>query len=374
MSQHLLNLNKPPLSRKNFLKVSALGLGSLALRVYPGLYRINEFPNSDRLGRVFTKIDVKERPDFSSNTVKSLYDDTVVPWIHELSGVYPYRFRQRWVETPDGYIWSSDIQPVRNMPNRPITQLGNSSLGPGMWVEVTVPYVDVVLDNPPARSFWLRYRQEIQMPPRLYYSQILWVDQIKTDDQGQVWYRLNERYGYGDIFWGSAEAFRPILPEDIAPISPDAPEKRVIVNVFEQFQTLSCYEGNSEVYYCLVSAGKKFDPDGKQLESSSTPLGKHYIWRKLVSTHMSGGTTGGGYDLPGIGWTTLFVGTGVAIHSTFWHNNFGGELMSHGCVNCRPDDAKWIFRWTMPSVPHDPGDVTVQGMGNSSTVEVINKA
>ena len=89
---------------------------------------------------------------------------------------------------------------------------------------------------------------------------------------------------------------------------------------------------------------------------------------------MSGGTTGGGYDLPGIGWTTLFVGSGVAIHSTFWHNNFGGELMSHGCVNARPEDAKWVFRWTLPVVPNDPGDVTVEGMNNSTTVEVVEKA
>jgi lipoprotein-anchoring transpeptidase ErfK/SrfK len=72
---------------------------------------------------------------------------------------------------------------------------------------------------------------------------------------------------------------------------------------------------------------------------------------------MSGGTTGGGYDLPGIGWTALFSGDGVAIHSTFWHNNFGGELMSHGCVNARPEDAKWIFRWSNPPVQYDPGDL-----------------
>jgi hypothetical protein len=28
----------------------------------------------------------------------------------------------------------------------------------------------------------------------------------------------------------------------------------------------------------------------------------------------------------------------VAIHSTYWHNNFG-EPISHGCVNVRPEDA-----------------------------------
>jgi hypothetical protein len=33
--------------------------------------------------------------------------------------------------------------------------------------------------------------------------------------------------------------------------------------------------------------------------------------------------------------------------------------MSRGCVNARPDDARWIFRWTLPVVPYDPGDITV---------------
>jgi lipoprotein-anchoring transpeptidase ErfK/SrfK len=70
---------------------------------------------------------------------------------------------------------------------------------------------------------------------------------------------------------------------------------------------------------------------------------------------MTGGTSGGGYDLAGIGWTVLFSSNGVALHSTFWHNNFGVP-MSHGCVNLRPDDAKWLFRWTNPPVAYTPGD------------------
>ncbi len=71
---------------------------------------------------------------------------------------------------------------------------------------------------------------------------------------------------------------------------------------------------------------------------------------------MAGGTVDAGYDTPGVSWTTLFSGTGVAIHGAFWHNNFG-EKRSHGCVNCKPEDAKWIFRWSMPSVSLDQSDV-----------------
>ncbi len=363
-------MDRLKLTRRKFLQVAALSLGGLALRPLGRVLRLPDFPQYERLGRVFNKVDVKARPDYESETVGVLFDDAVVPWVAEVAGRHPYRFRQRWVETDQGYIWSSDVQPVRNVINTPIKELPQTSLGPGMWVEVSVPYVDLILANPPARSFWLKYRAENSLPVRLYYSQILWVDEIKTDENGQVWYRVNEHHGYGDIFWAAAEAFRPITAEEIAPISPDVTDKRVEINVYEKFQTLSCYEGQSEVYFAVVAAGRNADAEGNRLDHSSTPLGKHYIWRKLVSTHMSGGTTGGGYDLPGIGWTTLFSGTGVAIHSTFWHNNFGGELMSHGCVNARPDDAKWVFRWTNPAVLYDPGDLTIEGL-TATTVEVV---
>jgi hypothetical protein len=56
----------------------------------------------------------------------------------------------------------------------------------------------------------------------------------------------------------------------------------------------------------------------------------------------------GGFSLPGVPWTCFFVPEwGVALHGTYWHNNFGLQ-MSHGCVNLRNADAKWLFRWTTP--------------------------
>lgn len=350
------------ISRRDFLKLGVLGLGGLALRPWNHRFSFNQayaladFPQSDRLGRAFNKVEIKASPNSEAQTVSVIYDDAVVPWLREVVGYHPYRYKQRFVETTDGYIWSSDLQPVTNQPNTPVKELRQTSLGPGMWVEVSVPWVDILLENKPV-SPGFQIRVDAGLPLRLYYSQILWVDRIKTDDKGQVWYRANERFGYGDLMWAVAEAFRPLTDEEMAPINPNAEEKLVVVNVEEKYQTLSCYEGNTEVYFCRISAGKKYDSDGKPLEHSATPLGTLNIWRKQVSTHMSGGTTGAGYDLPGIGWTSLFSGDGVAIHSTFWHNNFGGELMSHGCVNARPEDSKWVFRWTNPPVKYDPGDL-----------------
>jgi len=357
------------ISRRNFLKIAAFSLGGLGLSPLRRLIVLPDFPKAERLGRVvWWGTEIKSRPSVEGTTIRVLHEDDVLPWMREVVGSHPSEINQRWVETPEGYVFAAHMQPVKNDPNLPIDSLAETSLGIGSWMEVSVPFVDLVLDNPPARSPWLEYRLDYGPPARLYYSQVVWVDQIRKDEGGQAWYRVNEPYGsYGDIFWAVAEAFRPLTPEEITPIRPEVEDKRIVVDV--PHQMLSCYEGNEEVYFARVSTGALFNAAGERVDAWATPGGRHPIWRKLVSLHMSGGTTGGGWDLPGIGWTTLFVGSGVAIHATFWHNNYGVP-MSRGCVNATPEDARWIFRWTQPVVPYDPGDVTV-ALPGGTIVEVV---
>lgn len=351
------------ISRRDFLRVSGLAAANLAFRPFTA----RQLPDMERIGRVNVGMaELKLRPDADSPTVGQIYEDAVFPWLREVVGRRPWRFNQRWVETPEGYIWAPYLQPVKNQVNQPVKQLPETSLGPGLWAEVTVPFLDVLLDNPPARSPWLQNTER----PRIYYSQAFWIDLIDQDEQGQVWYRVNERFGYGDLLWARAEGFRPLSEKDVAPIHPDAEDKRVVVDV--NYQTLACFEGNQEVFFTQVSTGMMNDLYGNPTEEWETPPGVRPIWRKLVSVHMTGGTTGGGYDIPGVSWTTLFEGNGVAIHSTFWHNNFG-EPMSHGCVNCRPEDAQWVFRWSLPQAPYDPGDITVP-MPGGTLVEVIKRS
>lgn len=352
------------ITRRDFLKDTMLGFSSLAILPLKKWNPILQFSQAERLGRVTVGMaEVKTKPDADSTTISKVYEDAVLPWLREVIGRRPYRRNQRWVETPGGYIWLPYLQPVKDLPNELINFLPETSLGAGMWVEVTVPFVDLILANPPARSPWLQEDQT----PRLYYSQIFWIDQIKQDDQGQSWYRVNERFGYGDIFWAKAEAFRPLTQDEIAPIHPEVEEKRIVVHIAHQ--TISCFEGKNEVHFAMVSTGIREDMNGNKTPQWETPYGKWPIWRKVISVHMSGGSAGGGYDLPGVSWVSLFEANGVAIHSTFWHNNFG-EQMSHGCVNAAPEDAKWIFRWANPIVPYDPGDVTI-GMPGGTSVQVI---
>ena len=354
------------LSRREFIQTAALGAGSLAVLplerylFFNRHFEIQDFPQGERLGRVLEpELEIKTRPNENSPTTGTYKMDEVVAWLGQAVGPKQNYYAQRYVETPDGFVYAPFLQPVRNRPNPPLTNLPRPE---GLWVEVSVPYVDLTLANPPARSPWLEYTSL----PRLYYSQIMWVDQIHIDEAGRVLYHVMERYGsYGDKFWAAAEAFRPLQQDEATPLQAEVEDKLVVVNV--TYQTLSCFENGREVYFCRVSTGPKLTKNDTNRKGWATPLGKHTIWRKLISVHMTGGTTGGGYDLPGIGWTTLFSGQGMAIHSTFWHNSFGVPK-SHGCVNASPDDAKWIFRWTLPVTPFEPGDITYQGTGSTKVL------
>lgn len=362
------------ISRRDFLKLGAIGLSGLAFRPLLESSRParpwfawkamqQDWPDAEQLGRncVGGMINVRAKPDADSNIVGKIYEDTVVVWLREVVGPPPAGLlSRRWVETPNGYIYAPSVQPVKNQPNQPLQALP----GRGFWAEVTVPYVDIYLIQQQPASPWLQAVPR----PRLYYGQVMWIDGITTNSQGQILYRVNELYGsYGDVFWAAGEAFRPLQDSDVQPINPQVQDKKVVVDL--NHQTLSCFEGQQEVYFCRISSGAKFDAEGNAVDKWATPVGPHPIWRKLVSIHMSGGGTGNGWDTPGIGWTCLFAGEGMAVHSTFWHNDFGVPR-SHGCVNASIEDAKWVFRWTLPDVKYDPGDITVQ-MPGGTIVDIV---
>jgi len=211
--------------------------------------------------------------------------------------------------------------------------------------------------------------QETQHP-RFYYSQVLWIDGIKEDSTGSILYHLTERYGsYGDTFLAAGEAFKPITPEGISPITPEITDKQIVVDV--NHQNLRCFEGKEEILFCRVSTGALWTNEGTQTEAYSTPVGDyHAISRKYVSLHMAGGSKASGWETLAVSWSSIFASGGVAVHSTFWHNNYGYP-MSHGCVNVPPEVAKFVFRWSTPECKYDPGVIEVSDYSGTNVRVIV---
>jgi lipoprotein-anchoring transpeptidase ErfK/SrfK len=359
------------INRRDFLKLSALGLSAAALgKIYSAGAYLPEFPQAQRLGRTFYTVAIKTKPDPDSSTVKTVYNDAILVIDREVIGkpYTSYWKKRTWYETPEGFIPSISVQPVRNEPNAPLADLPVYGSAPGMWAEVTVPYVDIYLDGKEAKS----PRLQETVDPRFYYSQVVWIDDVIPDTNNEVLYHVTEKHGsYGDVFWADARAFHPITPEEIAPISPETSEKYIVVDV--NHQTLSCFENGQEILFTRVSTGAKYNSEGQLVDKWATPAGDyHLVSRKYISLHMAGGDTkASGYEEFAVSWNSIFATGGVAIHGTYWHNNYG-EMLSHGCVNVEPEVAKFIYRWTLPDAPYYEGVLEIQDYSGTN-VRVIDR-
>ena len=360
--------NRSP-SRRDFIKLAGLGLGALAFET-PHFQRlpvtVPQFKVGDYLGRVAVFPDyfstaLRSQPNENSTKIRDVGQDEVVLWQREVIGAnVSGRTNTRWVETPDGFIYAPTLQPVRYFPNTPITSLPEGKSG--FWAEVTVPFVELVLRNSPIGE-GVKYLYQNHIPIRLYYGQVAWIDKIEQGPNGIIFYRFNESpqhgYGPGDVFSGDGTGFHVLTNEDIAPINPnvDPKTKKIVVDATKGYQTLSCFEGKNEVYFCRVSTGFS-----STVQDFSTPVGDQTISWKIYSIHMGANlpASGSGYDTMAVPWPVFFnTNVGAAIHGVFWHNDFGVRR-SHGCVNASPEDAKWIFRWSSPSISLDQSEIRLQ--------------
>ena len=349
---------KRSFSRRDFLKLAGVGLGAMAFRPFnlESYYMpkpLPQFPNSEIIGRVLGMTDIMNRPSndpLQAGAVGALYDDNLVEWGREVVGNAVGLTNQRFLETSQGYIWASLVQPTKNLPNIPITEMPAGAVG--FWAEVTVPYIDLTLEGPVVSS-WLQSLIAYNFPPRLYYGQVVWIDQVRADTNGVVYYRWNESpghgYGPGDIFWADGAGLKILTDEDVAPISPEVDPNEKTIHVDLTYQTLGCFEGLNEVYFCRISSGAEYNANGEAVDNWATPVGDLNTHWKIVSLNMSGGGSAAGYSTPAVPWVTMISGDGIAIHGAFWHNDFG-ERRSHGCINLKPEDAKWVFRWSTPHI------------------------
>jgi len=324
------------LSRREFLKVGALALVGLAFNPFPPPQDDFDYP-AGLLGRVtvFNKITVYKQPNWDSQVTGYVNTkDTLINLYYELTPPTGPAYNPLWYRVWGGYIHAAYIQKVKFHFNDPLSGIPEQ----GQLCEVTVPYTQIYKYNP--YNGWERFN-------RLYYETTHWVVGIDEGPDKKPWYRINDS---GVEFHVPAEHLRPVADAEMTPITPEVPWQAKRIEVSIQDQALTAFENDQIVFTTKISSGMHLRPDPEGIPWD-TPRGDFFIQNKQPSTHMGQGRLTGdpeAYELPGVPWTMYFEPqTGVAFHGTYWHNNFGLQ-MSHGCVNMRPGDARWLFRWSYP--------------------------
>ena len=325
-------------SRRNFLKIAGLSLGSLAfkpmLNQHGGLHkrRLMRVAKIAKAGEV-TSVSIHKEPNEDSLILYQRYKDDLVNVYDEIESEFGPEYNPIWYRVWGGYVHRAYLQEVEHVLN-PVedTLAENLQLG-----EITVPYTGA-----------MRYTSLDGWEPiyRLYYQSTHWAIDIITGPDGQPWYQLEDeldRLQYAV----PAEHMRILDDSEFEPISPDVPpgEKRIEISISRQ--ELTAFEGDQIALQTNIASGAL-------TQEKQTPVGDFNIQSTYPSKHMGGTTRDDihAYVLPGVPWSCFFT-KGIATHGTYWHNNYGTP-QSSGCVNMRNHEAKWLFRWVNPvGGPHE---------------------
>lgn len=180
-----------------------------------------------------------------------------------------------------------------------------------------------------------------------------------TDDEADT---------YVKIPMGDVDGF--VLKADLTIWTPlDPPQgieaQEVWIDADVGTQMLAVMQGETIQYLTLMSTAKK---------GHTTPLGTYQIYDKSVGWDLgSRENSDDPYYMERVPFVMHYYPR-YAIHSAFWHDNFG-EPASHGCINLAPKDALEVYRRVSPSMPagwqyvkqHDDDPGTVLRIRNGDT-------
>lgn len=326
------------LTRRDFLKLGALAWTSLAFRPLPP----EDIKAPLGVGRVtVSAIRVYKEPSFKSEKVGWQQRDRLLDIIEEVNSPHGPAYNRRWYRVVGGYAHSAYIQRVEAAQlNEPLSWVPED----GRLGEVTVPFT---------QSLRFIRADEWHRVYRLYYGSVYWITSVDEGPDGEAWYGLTDDR-LRVVLHVPAIHIRPIPAREISPISPHIPheDKRIEVSLAEQ--TLSAYERDKLILRTQIATGVPTRGPSPNGIPTDTPGGNFHVSLKVPSRHMGDGELTSSleaYELPGVPWVTFFHAYGIGFHGTYWHDNFGVR-MSHGCVNMRNEEAKWIYRWTTPEISH----------------------
>jgi len=325
------------ISRRDFLKLAGATLGTLAFSPYaPSL---GQFDDSQLIRVAITQISVYSQPNDTSRIVRQVFRDDLLHVYEEVNSGTP-GYNPIWYRVWGGYIHRAYVQKVQFIYNQPAKVIRETKqIG-----EITVPYTRALR----------RVSKEWQLQPMLYYGTVQWVVGIDEGPDGTPWYRIQDEAN--DIDYNVPATHVRLIPdEEITPLSPNVPFEQKRIEVSLDAQMVTCYEYDRAVFHTMISSGLPTLLPNPNDIPTTTPKGDFRIEVKMPSKHMGNGSLAANveaYELLGVPWVAFFTPQGHAFHGTYWHDNFGSP-MSHGCVNMRTDEAKWLFRWCLPPAPAD---------------------
>lgn len=329
------------LSRRDFIKLSGMGLASLFA---PPIRFNGDDEFTSQQGRVTTRmIWVYDEPSFQANQLKIYTRDSLLNITNIAISDDTSAYNRIWYEVDsEGYVYSGNVQPVKTILNTPVLEIPKD----GLLCEVSVPFTDAYKEP----------NQESEVAYRIYYESTHWVKQvIVSETDGQVWYQIRDDK-WDKLYYAKAEHLRMLTAEELAPIAPDVSYREKKIEVRLDSQIVIAYESNQIVFSVLAATGGKL-----RSGTYTTPAGNFAINYKRPSRHMAAGDlASSGFDLPGVAWVQYFIESGVAFHGTYWHNDFG-HPRSHGCINLSNQNAKWLYRWALPEVPINKEFVVATG-------------
>jgi lipoprotein-anchoring transpeptidase ErfK/SrfK len=327
-------MSKFSLSRRDFLKLTGYGLLGIFLpRLSSNSPQADDYDNLQ--GRVTDRIIWSyDAPNFKAKRKKLYWRDLVIPITNTTIGEDETAYNRVWYEVDNaGYVYSGSVQPVRTILNEPQQISLKGALG-----EISVPYTDAFESlEPDAKVLY-----------RLYYETVHWViaSAVNAAD-GSKWYCLLDDK-FKAYYYVRAEHVRLMTPEELAPLSQNVPNADKHIEVRLSDQMVLAYEKDDLVYATRAATGGRL-----RSGTYTTPDGEFMTFHKRPTRHMAAGDiAASGFDLPGVPWVLYITKSGISFHGTYWHNDFG-RPRSHGCINLTPQAAKWLFRWTMPTVPID---------------------
>jgi len=319
------------LTRRDFLKLAGYGILGLTLPDFPQTFTSQTF-YADLQGRVIEKsLWMYDAPSTQANRVEMYWRDLVIPLTGAAISEDENAYNRVWYEVgEDGFVYSGSIQPVVTQLNEPVSEVPPN----GLLGEISVPFSDA------------HEEPDVVAPVahRLYYQTVHWITQANIGADGQTWYRLlDDKF---NLYYHIPGQHMRIIPdEELAPLSPDVPDADKLIEVHLPRQLVLAYEGSRLVFAARAATG------GQYLSGRwTTPPGQFITSYKRPTRHMAAGDiASSGFDLPGVPWVLYITKSGISFHGTYWHNDYG-RPRSHGCINLTPQAAKWLYRWTSPSV------------------------